>query len=734
MGWQVRFLGGGVPANLHVQYGHSNPPEGADIRRLTAIGRIVKLAAPYTPFEAGVELDGVEADFVERQGETDHGLSFILGYGGGICPLAEGDYVALGMGWTGDIVAPIVEKFRGQVVEVAHNHSTLETDTWGIRCDSLLVLAQVAYADGDATTQEARILERAPSTGANKQQAVSGPLVTRGVDAPSSRKVIQELMPGEMILAYEAEDFPLRKLDTNGRSRLNIMRDAAHYSSARLYANGLDLVVRQFSAAADHVNHLYTDDDMFELAPEVDERPALAQVNVSSDAETADDFSALDGLSNAAAYSSGGDGDVSGAERWPNQQREQSLKAGGAAPISVESWSFVWEPEPGQEYSVMEPEPLYIPMHKATYELLRDFPEIMSVEPPNLEIRVERVRNARGLGLGYNNIDDVAYFVVPLNYIELDASKWYEVDSLGNRIYKLRGRIFDFADFINPDNSEAWPDRIGIPGIDVTLIGQTTGATYTATTDLNGYFLVRDVALDDYAVDATDPVIPPRYYGNLADNDPTNNTVIALKSAVNALDMTLGGANYQLQETPVVISVLKGALDYTATSDQEDYTGIEANYSRSVDVTYSDPAATGKAISIVDENFVSDMSALAKAEEMVGESQEAASTYTVVAVGNPLLAVGHVIRIVSSVMGISGTFRVDSLDREFAPEIGMWLDCIRGIRQDEIDALHESFVSKASFNALMAAQRKNNRIIARNLMRLAGIGSWQSQLPKGNGL
>lgn len=724
MTWRVRWTGAGAPTNMKVDYGHSAPGAAAPVRKLSVTGSVRVLAAADSDFSTGAIISAFDIELQERQGESDHALSFYMDYADAdAIALAEGDYIAVGLGWNGDITLAEIEVFRGVIVSKNHNHSTIGTDTWGFRADSLLALAQEEFTEGDALVAEERILVDGPATGDNAQTGYTVKR-TQAIVSPTGFGIINGLKPTAMQLCYEANDYPVRELDTNNKSKLNVMYDAARYCAARMFADGLKLVVKGYTNKADHADFIYTDDDMFELAPDKDERPPIAEVAITSDEELLGDNSFLQDTGQAAIQAN----ERSGAESRPNQQREQTLL--DASTTILETHIFVWRPEPGQEYAYAPPDPLFIPMYKSTLEVMKYFPELIQIDPPEIQVEFYRQRNAP-THLGYDSFDEVGYFVVPLNYTEIDASKWYDLDANGNRVYKLKGRIVDFGDFINPDNSDQWPFEIGVPGIQVTLNGQTTGASYQTTTDINGYYLVTNVQLDDYEVVAEDVRVPPYYYGNLEDNDPDNNTVIALKSIVNALDSMLAGANYQLMDTPVRIVVSRRARNYNPAFNLTDYSGLADDYSRQVALELADPDVSGRRLEIQDENYLTDQQAAAKAEEIIGTSVEAGEPWTVVALGNPLLRVGMVIDIRSASTGVTGKFRVDAIDRDIDPETGRFIDKIRSVRLDELPALYETFMSREEWQKEKKKLLERMRTLDRRTLELAGIGSFKEQLPGG---
>lgn len=725
MAWQLRWIALGVPpANLKADYGHTDPGAAAAVRSLSVTGSVRVLATEGADFATGTVIDAFDIEPQERMGDTDHALSFYMDFADAdAIALAEGDFIAVGLGWTGDVALAEQEVFRGIVCGKTHNHSSIGTDTWGFRCDSLLSAAMEDYYETDAIVAEERILVDQPNTGDNAQTGYYTRM-TQGIVSPTTRSVIEALKPNAMQLSYEANDYPIKYLDANGKNKLQLIHLAAQYAAARVFAHGVKLVVQAYNRADDHADFIYTDDEMFELAPERDERAPIRSVTISSDEEMLGDNSYLEDTGTAAVYGS----DPPGSEVRPNQQREQTLL--DSSTTILETHIFVWRPEPGQEYCYQPPDPLFIPMLKSTLEVIKLFPELITIDPPTIQVEFYKERHTPD-GLGYDSFDEVGYFVIPLNYTEIDASKWYDLDAYGNRVYKLRGRIVDFGDFINPDNSDQWPFAIGLPGIQVTLNGQTTGASYQTTTDINGYFLVTGVQLDDYEVVAEDIRTPPYYYGNLEDNDPDNNTVIALKSIVNALDSILAGANYQLMDTPIRVVVARRARNYNATSNLQSYDGVAAEYSRNVEATYGEAFVTGRSLEIYDENYLTDEQAVAKAEEIVGTSQEAQDVYTVVAIGNPLLRVGMVLDVRSAAMGISGNFRVDAIDRDVDPSTGRFIDRIRSVRLDELDALYNTFMSREDWQNERRKLLKQMRTLDRRTKELAGIGSFKEQLPGG---
>jgi len=265
----------------------------------------------------------------------------------------------------------------------------------------------------------------------------------------------------------------------------------------------------------------------------------------------------------------------------------------------------------------------------------------------------------------------------------------------------------------------------------VELRGTIYGHRYTTLTNINGYFLVQNVELDDYEVWATDKLVPPRYWGNREDSDPENDTVLALKTAVDLLNQLFGQNNYELLDTPIHIVVSKYQTDYASGLDKTDFTALADDYTRSVRASFGDASLAGLSDTIYDQNFTSDLMAAIKAEEIVRRSEENTIAYHLVALGNPHLKPGQVIGIESTSTGISGKFRVAKLERMLEPRTGKWLDRIRSIPLESFEELDKQFVRRREWQDKQLDDLGRFRVLDRRTKELAGLGRFVDQLPGG---
>jgi len=374
---QVRWLGGSPPLNLDVEYGTVMAPTPATTRKLSMTGEVRKLSSATGRFGSGTLLNAFRVELHEFDGALQPSLSFFLSYNDtAAASLNKDDYVAVGLGWAGDISVSVTEVFRGIITKKREATSTLGTKTWGY---GALSLAELANTAPDDEVKEERILIKRPKTGDNANRPFWA-WGTAGVVPPTVKQVIESLKPTELTLRFLAEDFALRALETRRRTKLAVMSQAAYYGAATLGIHGTELIVRGFKTADEQIDFIYTDDEMFQLQRDESSELPIGEVTVLADDERPRDFSVLSDADSAAVLS----GRDSPDESRPNRDREQVII--GRTTTILESIEEVWRPEAGLEMSSYPPDPLLFPMKKTTYDAIRLYPEMIVIDPPDIEM------------------------------------------------------------------------------------------------------------------------------------------------------------------------------------------------------------------------------------------------------------------------------------------------------------------------------------------------------------